>query len=63
VLASEHRLYPLALAMLADGKVRMEGGRAVFADFADEPASGRVISAPMPKPQHPDMESLARFTP
>lgn len=63
VLASEHRLYPLALAMLAEGKVSMEGGRAVFADFVDEPASGRVISAPMPKPQHPDIESLARFTP
>ena len=63
VLASEHRLYPLALALLATGKVRMESGRAVFSDFADEPASGRVISAPMPKPQHPDIESLARFTP
>jgi len=63
VLASEHRLYPLALAMLAAGKVTMEAGRAVFSDFADEPASGRVISAPAPRPQHPDMESLARFTP
>lgn len=63
VLASEHQLYPQALALLADGKVKMEGGRAVFADFTDEPASGRVISAPAPRPQHPDIESLARFTP
>jgi phosphoribosylglycinamide formyltransferase-1 len=63
VLASEHRLYPLALAMLAEGKVRMENGRAVFSDFADEPASGRIVSAPMPRPDHPDIESLARFTP
>jgi phosphoribosylglycinamide formyltransferase-1 len=63
VLASEHRIYPMALAMLAEGKVRMEGGRVVFADFADEPASGRVISAPAPRPQQPDIESLARFTP
>jgi len=32
VLAAEHRLYPLALRMVAEGRVRLEGGKAVFSD-------------------------------
>ncbi len=32
VLTVEHKLYPLALKLFAEGKVRMEGGRAVFAN-------------------------------
>ena len=31
VLEAEHRLYPEALRILAEGKVRLENGRAVFA--------------------------------
>jgi len=31
VLQAEHTLYPTALKMLAEGKVRLENGRAVFA--------------------------------
>ncbi len=31
VLEAEHRLYPEALHLLADGKVRLEAGKAVFA--------------------------------
>jgi phosphoribosylglycinamide formyltransferase-1 len=31
VLEQEHRLYPEALKLLAEGKVKLEGGRAVFA--------------------------------
>jgi len=31
VLAEEHRLYPEALRLVAEGKVRLENGRAVFA--------------------------------
>jgi phosphoribosylglycinamide formyltransferase-1 len=27
----EHKLYPAALRLVAEGKVRLEGGRAVFA--------------------------------
>lgn len=30
VLAEEHRLYPLALALVAGGRARLEGGRTVF---------------------------------
>jgi phosphoribosylglycinamide formyltransferase-1 len=37
VLHAEHRLYPLALRLIAEGKVRVEGERAIVADapFAD----------------------------
>lgn len=42
VLEAEHRLYPLALRKLAEGGVRMEGGRAIFSGEAD--ASGMLIS-------------------
>jgi len=31
VLAQEHRIYPHALKLLAEGKVRLEGGKAVLA--------------------------------
>lgn len=34
ILGVEHALYPLALRLLAQGDVRMEGGRAIFADHA-----------------------------
>ena len=34
VLEAEHKLYPAALKMLAEGTVRLEGGRAVFADVS-----------------------------
>jgi len=32
VLTAEHRLYPLALRLIAQGKVRVEGGRAIVTD-------------------------------
>ena len=32
VLEQEHRIYPAALKLLAEGKVKLEGSRAVFAD-------------------------------
>jgi phosphoribosylglycinamide formyltransferase-1 len=31
ILAAEHRLYPLALRLVAEGRVRVEGGKAVVA--------------------------------
>ena len=30
ILVEEHRIYPQALKLVAEGKVRLEGGRAVF---------------------------------
>lgn len=35
VLTVEHKLYPMALGLFAEGKVRMEGGRAVFANTSN----------------------------
>jgi phosphoribosylglycinamide formyltransferase-1 len=40
-LAAEHKLYPLALAMLANGQVRLDEGRA---RFADGDADGQLFS-------------------
>jgi phosphoribosylglycinamide formyltransferase 1 len=42
VLKAEHRLYPLALQMIAGGRVRLESGRAVFSEYAC--ADGVLIS-------------------
>ena len=34
VLVAEHQLYPAALRLVAEGKVRMEGAHAVFSNAA-----------------------------
>ncbi|TCU22995.1 phosphoribosylglycinamide formyltransferase-1 [Rhizobium azibense] len=44
VLTVEHQLYPQALRLLAEGKVRMEGGRAVGAEISARPNADRIIS-------------------
>ncbi len=62
VLKAEHKLYPLALALLAAGKVRLEGGRAVFADIDQSARTGTLIS-PASWQGPSDLEDLARITP
>ncbi|MCM2455394.1 phosphoribosylglycinamide formyltransferase [Rhizobium sp. CG4] len=44
VLTVEHQLYPLALKRLAEGKVRMEGGKAICESGATD-ATSFIISA------------------
>jgi phosphoribosylglycinamide formyltransferase-1 len=45
VLTVEHQLYPQALRLFAQGKVKMEGGKAVSTDAAAAPAErSSVIS-------------------
>ncbi|MCY1247317.1 Phosphoribosylglycinamide formyltransferase [compost metagenome] len=44
VLTVEHRTYPMALRLLAEGKVRMEGGRVVTQNIDPAPASSTLIS-------------------
>lgn len=44
VLQAEHRLFPLALRLIAEGKVRVEDGRAIVADAA---FAGGVLFNPM----------------
>jgi formyltetrahydrofolate-dependent phosphoribosylglycinamide formyltransferase len=59
VLEAEHKLYPLALRLVAEGRARMEGGRAVLSGVH---AAGALLS-PGPAGEEVDIESLARMTP
>lgn len=64
VLKAEHQIYPTALRLVAEGKVRMEDGRAVFSGFADsDTTAGIVVAAPNPLRTSIDLEQLARITP
>jgi phosphoribosylglycinamide formyltransferase-1 len=47
VLAAEHRLYPAALKLVAEGRVRLVAGKAVFADY---PCTGDVLINPPDAP-------------
>jgi phosphoribosylglycinamide formyltransferase 1 len=49
VLEQEHLLYPAALAALASGRVRLEGGRARVAG-AEAPPRGAALRNPLPPP-------------
>ncbi|MBB6466183.1 formyltetrahydrofolate-dependent phosphoribosylglycinamide formyltransferase [Aminobacter lissarensis] len=62
VLKAEHRLYPLALRLFAEGKVRMEGSRTAYSGFADSIGTDE-IAAPNPARDEIDLEQLARITP
>ena len=64
VLKAEHRLYPLALKLVAAGKARMEGAGVAFSGFDDANANrSGTIFAPEPLQTDYDLERLARFTP
>jgi phosphoribosylglycinamide formyltransferase-1 len=66
VLLAEHRLYAMALGMVARGQVSMRDGRAVFTGTEDGDPQARLFS-PAPPQSAPaaiaDVEHLARFTP
>jgi formyltetrahydrofolate-dependent phosphoribosylglycinamide formyltransferase len=62
VLKAEHRLYPVALKLVAEGRARMEQGRTVFDGFEDSGGDASIAS-PSPLPDLPDLERLARITP
>lgn len=59
VLEAEHQLYPLALRLVAEGRARMEDGRAVLSRVS---AAGNLLS-PGSASEAVDIESLARMTP
>ncbi|MBI1620296.1 phosphoribosylglycinamide formyltransferase [Aquamicrobium zhengzhouense] len=59
VLTVEHKLYPLAVRMLATGKVRMQGDKAILSGVTAEGA----LMSPGAAPDAIDIESLARMTP
>ena len=66
VLKAEHRLYVVALAMVARGEARVEDGRTVFSATsgwgAEDALYSPALDAPAPA-EAPDLERLARFTP
>jgi len=64
VLKAEHEIYPMALRMLAEGRVRMESDRSVFSGRwpAGQHDVAMIVSPPR-APEPEDIERLARFTP
>jgi phosphoribosylglycinamide formyltransferase-1 len=44
ILTVEHRIYPLALRLIGEGRVKIEGERAIIADPPGDPA--RTLLAP-----------------
>ncbi|WP_265515525.1 phosphoribosylglycinamide formyltransferase [Nitratireductor luteus] len=64
ILKVEHRIYPLALALVASGKARMEGGRTIF-DRNANIGWGETASLTVPSSIEEvfDLEDLARLTP
>jgi phosphoribosylglycinamide formyltransferase-1 len=61
VLKAEHQLYPQALKLLVEGKVRIEDDHSIFAPFSDQSAG--LVIAPSPVDDVLDLEHLARITP
>ena len=60
VLKAEHRLYPLALRLVAEGRARMEAGRTVLSGLSGEDA---LLMSPLALSNPIDLEQLARITP
>lgn len=64
VLRAEHALYPLALRLVVEGKVRMENGRAVHEYLTEDEGEASLFAPARNAISGPaDIESLARFTP
>ncbi len=64
VLKAEHELYPLALKLVAQGKVWLVNGQTVFGKTSEGPRDGNArLFSPAPWDEELDFEALARFTP
>lgn len=64
VLKAEHELYPLALRLVAEGKVSMVDGRTAFVGFGESARDGNArLFSPASWNDELDLEALARFTP
>ena len=64
VLRAEHELYPLALRLLAEGRVRMTEGRTIFDNLNEGARDGAArLFSPASWDDDLDLEALARFTP
>lgn len=64
VLQVEHRLYPLALALVASGRACMENGRTMLSDAVEIGWGERsTLLVPSSIEDRVDLEDLARLTP
>ena len=63
VLKAEHQLYPLALGLVAEGKVMMKDGRAVFEGETLLENGGTTLISPASWAGPSDLQDLARITP
>jgi formyltetrahydrofolate-dependent phosphoribosylglycinamide formyltransferase len=64
VLKAEHRLYPRALALVCEGRARMDAGRTAFDTRGMEERNGtQLLVAPDLAEVGVNIEDLARFTP
>jgi phosphoribosylglycinamide formyltransferase-1 len=63
VLTAEHKLYPMALALLADGKVSIKDGKSAFHGSAGFVSNNARLFSLAPHSAEVDVENLARFTP
>jgi phosphoribosylglycinamide formyltransferase-1 len=64
VLKAEHELYPLALKLVAEGKVWMVNGQTMFGNTRESARDGNArLFSPATWEDDLDLEALARFTP
>jgi formyltetrahydrofolate-dependent phosphoribosylglycinamide formyltransferase len=64
VLKAEHELYPLALKLVAEGKVWMVNGQTMFGNTRESARDGNArLFSPATWEEDLDLEALARFTP
>ena len=64
VLKTEHQLYPLALALVASGRARMEDGKTLFTETGDIGWGERAsLIVPSSLAEALNLEDLARRTP
>ncbi|MEQ1953238.1 phosphoribosylglycinamide formyltransferase [Mesorhizobium sp. CN2-181] len=63
VLKAEHRLFPRALRLVAEGKARMEGGRTAFDPSTPIVTASASLDSLVASSTEVDLQALARFTP
>ena len=64
VLKAEHQLYPLALRLVAEDRIRVEDGRTVFSNLHQNDKDGLArLFSPASWNEDIDLETLARSTP
>ncbi|PSJ61054.1 phosphoribosylglycinamide formyltransferase [Kumtagia ephedrae] len=63
VLKAEHRLYPRALKLVAEGKARMVSGATVFDPSTPVVSEMAALDSLVASAGQIDLEALARFTP